>query len=139
MPESIDACDGSVELGKMVCALRLEAPEAIKASSAVIGVSSITSGRSPSKLMISTRDTSGAGVGESVGVRVGSGVKVAVGAAVDVKVADGSGVSVGGEKSAGNGSRQEVSHRASIASVGSPLRRRVLRRCLHMNRLPVDF
>ena len=63
----MDAWDGRVELGKMVCALSVYAPLCINAITFVIFASAMASGRSPSKVTINTREIVGVGVAVFVG------------------------------------------------------------------------
>jgi hypothetical protein len=82
----MEAWDGSVALGKIVCAVSEYAPLLINSIKFGIGVSSIASGRSPSMLMMITRFF-GVGVGVIVCVIVGTRVCVGVGVIVAVGVA----------------------------------------------------
>lgn len=82
-----------MELGMMVCAVRLYAPLCINASTLVIFAAAIASGRSPSKDTINTREMGGVGVDVIVGETVpltGEGVLLGV------RVAVGGGAIVGG-------------------------------------------
>jgi hypothetical protein len=96
----MEACDGSVTLGKMVCAVSEYAEVCIRVWRLSIGASEMASGRRPSMDRINTRRARGAGVAVMVGVRVSVGVAVTVSVAValgvDVSAGDseGSGVAV---------------------------------------------
>ena len=68
----MDAWDGRVELGKMVCALSVYAPLCINAITFVIFASAMASGRSPSKVTINTREIFGVGVTVFVGTMTSS-------------------------------------------------------------------
>jgi hypothetical protein len=79
----MEAWDGNVELGYMVCAVKEYAPFFINFRTFGMGASSIASGRSPSMLRMITRCF---GVGVGVSVKVAVGVRVSVGEGVIVNV-----------------------------------------------------
>lgn len=75
----MEAWDGSVVLGRMVCAFNVYAPLCINDNTLTMFAAAIASGRSPSKLTINTREI--AGVGVDVAPAVGRGAS-AVGGGV---------------------------------------------------------
>src|SRR5574337_1165118 len=93
MPVSIEACEGRVELGRMVCAESVYAPSRMRSKTLGMGANSIESGRQPSMLRIRTRLT--AGCGASVAVGLEAGVAVSMGMRVVPGVDEGSGAAVG--------------------------------------------
>jgi hypothetical protein len=91
----MEACAGRVVLGRVVRALRVYAPLCMKDITLTMFAAAMASGRSPSKLTISTRRLLGGGIGVMVGVGVAvAGGGVMVGARVCVSV--GRGAPVGG-------------------------------------------
>src|SRR5678815_2229790 len=63
-PDNIDACDGSVVDGMIVCACHVYAPRAARPMIAGAPAWSSASGRSPSTEKITTRGVEGEGDGE---------------------------------------------------------------------------
>lgn len=82
----MEAWDGSVALGKMVCAFNVYALLCIRSRRFGMGAARMASGRSPSMDRIRTREARGGDVGVKVGVCVGASVAVAVAVWVGVSV-----------------------------------------------------